>query len=143
MEDKKVRRQLGDSKDSMNELMESIQQANDTAVALQKLQGCQADLLVVKIKPVAKQKGVTVPFSKERIFALDNAKTHGKKFWATGGSHITSNGFFKSLEVPELKRKRKAVEKEKEEKKDKVALEKEASAVLAATGGGPGNLLVP
>ena len=41
---------------------------------------------------------------KERILLLANAKTHGERFVATGGEHLTSDDFFKSLEVNKRKK---------------------------------------
>jgi hypothetical protein len=39
---------------------------------------------------------ITELMSRERIELLARANTHGKKFFATGGSHVCSDDFFKA-----------------------------------------------
>ncbi len=39
---------------------------------------------------------ITERMSRERIDLLARANTHGKKFFATGGSHVCSDDFFKA-----------------------------------------------
>jgi hypothetical protein len=39
---------------------------------------------------------ITERMSRERIELLARANTHGKKFFATGGSHLCSDDFFKA-----------------------------------------------
>ena len=90
----------------------AIQEANDAAVALLNRRGYKGDILEGSIKRVAKERGRTVPLSKERVLALAAATTHGEKFRATGGSHLTSGDFFKSMMVPEWKRKIKVMEED-------------------------------
>ena len=143
LSDRKVRRQLGDAKDSMNELMASIQEANTSAVALLTRRGYYGDFLAATVNPLIKRKAITVPHSKERLLAMDAAKTHGEKFHATGGGHLTSDCFFKSLEVPEWKRQIAALKDDKEVRTGKAELQLKAEALLVETGGGTGNLRVP
>ena len=42
---------------------------------------------------------ITVKNSQARVEALAKAKTHGAKFTATGGGHVTSDDMFKSMEM--------------------------------------------
>ena len=42
---------------------------------------------------------ITERHSKERILLLAKANTHGKKFYATGGSDVCSDDFFKAEAV--------------------------------------------
>ena len=53
---------------------------------------------------------ITEWMSKERIKLLARANTHGKKFFATGGSHVCSDDFFKAQAL--LVRESELAEKE-------------------------------
>ncbi len=53
-----------------------------------------------------------VPHTQERQEALAATNTHGKKFFVTGGKHITSEDIFKSAEI--VSRNAEAVEREKD-----------------------------
>ncbi len=51
----------------------------------------------MEIKPADNRMGpITERMSRERIELLARANTHGKKFFATGGSHVCSDDFFKA-----------------------------------------------
>jgi len=105
LSDKHVRRELGDADDDTNSLMVALQEANDNAVALLTRHGYRATHLAAKMNRVAVRKSaVTVPHSKERILLLAKAKTHGEKFAVTNGDHLTSDDFFKSVEVNSRKK---------------------------------------
>ena len=56
---------------------------------------------------------LTVPHSQERIEALAKAKTHGERFFVTGGSHATCDDVFKAAEMTNRKFEIAAMEKEK------------------------------
>ncbi len=58
---------------------------------------------------------VTVPHTRERQEALTAATTHGKKFFVTGGKHITLDNIFKSAEI--VSQNAEAVEREKDRKR--------------------------
>ena len=58
---------------------------------------------------------VTVAHTRERQEALATATTHRKKFFVTGGEHITSDDMFKSAEI--VCRNAEAVEVEKDKKR--------------------------
>ncbi len=58
---------------------------------------------------------VTVPHTRERQDALTPATTHGKKFFVTGGKHITLDNMFKSAEI--VSQNAEAVEREKDRKR--------------------------
>jgi hypothetical protein len=52
---------------------------------------------LVAIKPTERRTSpITERMSWERIELMARAKTHGKKFFAMGGSHVCSDDFFKS-----------------------------------------------
>ena len=57
---------------------------------------------------------VTVANTREHQEALAAAHTHGKKFFVTGGEHVTSDDIFKAVELN--RRKAEAVEREKDKK---------------------------
>jgi hypothetical protein len=58
---------------------------------------------------------VTVPHTRERQEALTAATTYGKKFFVTGGKHITSDNMFKSAKI--VSQNAEAVEREKDGKR--------------------------
>ncbi len=58
---------------------------------------------------------VTVPHTHECQEALTAATTHGKKFFVTGGKHITSDNMFKSAEI--VSQNAEAVEREEDWKR--------------------------
>ena len=58
---------------------------------------------------------VTVAHTRKRQEALATATTHGKKFFVTGGEHITWDNMFKSAEI--VRRNAEAVEVEKDKKR--------------------------
>ncbi len=57
----------------------------------------------------------TVPHTRKRQEALAAATTHGKKFFMTGGKHITSDDMFKSAKI--VSQNAEAVEREKDRKR--------------------------
>ena len=77
----------------------SVQEANDYAVYALTEGGYDGSALqaLVAIKPPDNRIGlITERMSWERIELLARANTHGKKFFATGGSHVCSDDFFKA-----------------------------------------------
>jgi hypothetical protein len=80
---------LGNSVQEANEYaVYSLTEASDDGSALQAL---------VAIKPTERRTSpITERMSRERIELLACANTHGKKIFATGGSHVCSDDFFKA-----------------------------------------------
>ena len=113
LSDKKVRRELGDAADDVNNLIVALQEANTSACNLLSLRGYDVDLMRVEANSVPKTPNITEPHSQERILLLSKAKTHGEKFTATGGAHLTSDDFFKAMEVPVREKEVKAMEDDK------------------------------
>ena len=132
LNDPKVRRELGDSQDNTNHLMLEIQEANNVSTyALDRL-GFDASYLTAKINEATEDNApVTVANTKERVEALARAKTHGQKFKATGGGHVTSDDFFKSIELAEKAREVDALVRKKEECLLAIEIETRAREVLA------------
>ncbi len=58
---------------------------------------------------------VTVPHTRKCQEALTTATTHGKKFFVTGGKHITLDNMFKSAEI--VSQNAEAVERKKDRKR--------------------------
>jgi len=73
---------------------------------------------------------VTVPNSKERIKAIQRAKTSGQMFYATGGQHLNAEDFFKAKALTEREAKAAVVEKTKRERLDKFQTDQEAKSLL-------------
>jgi hypothetical protein len=74
----------------------------------------------------------TEKHSKERILLLAKANTHGKKFYATGGSHVWSDDFFKAEAVRCRDDRVKELEDEKKKRQQQTATEVKALAILDA-----------
>ena len=106
LEDKKVRRELGDAEDDQNAVMAALEEANHAAVDFLNRRGYQGDKMKATVQRVPKQKPVTAPHTVAMQLLLSKASIHGAKFHATGGSHVTSHDMFKALEIPILCRRR-------------------------------------
>ncbi|KAL7546421.1 hypothetical protein ACHAWF_015054 [Thalassiosira exigua] len=130
MHDKQVRREIGDADDETNSLMRVMQEGNRLAVQILNRLGYIGDLLEGTISEVIKPKHVTEPHSKERITLLAKAKTHSAKFTATGGGHLTSDDYFKSMEIDTREAEIKLMTKDKEVRKLKKQAERDAWAVI-------------
>ena len=81
-------------------LVNSVQEANEYAVYSLTESGYDGSKLqaLVAVRPADNRiaGAITERMSKERIELLARANTHGKKFFATGGSHVCSDDFFKA-----------------------------------------------
>jgi hypothetical protein len=130
MEDKLVRRELGDADDELNVLMQKLNEANDLSCFLLTQQGYRGDLLAVQCvrKDVAPR--ITVPHTLERWELLSGSGSHGTRFHATGGSHCTTDDFFKSCEIPVWDAQIKVLEDKKDECARLVKIETEGKAVM-------------
>jgi len=73
---------------------------------------------------------ITVPNSKERIKAIQRAKTSGQMFCATGGQHFNAEDFFNAKTLTERQAKAAVVEKDKQERLDKFQTDREAKSLL-------------
>ena len=100
MEDKQVRRTIGDAEDEMNELMRAMNAANEWATYTLTMRGFRGDLLEAQCLAEKMVRPITEPHSLGRQQLLANAHTHGAKFFATGGSHATTDNVFKAVEIP-------------------------------------------
>ena len=93
----------------------SVQEANEYAVYSLTESGYDGSKLqaLVAVRPADNRMAgaITERMSQERIELLARANTHGKKFFATGGSHVCSDDFFKAQAL--LAREDELAEKEK------------------------------
>ncbi len=99
LKDPQVRKSMDMDKDYVF-LVNSVQEANNYAVYVLTKGGYDGSALqaLVAIKPANNCLGgpITEQMSWERIELLACANTHGKKFFAMGGSHVCSDDFFKA-----------------------------------------------
>ena len=98
LDDPQVRKSI-DSDKEYALLVNSVQEANEYAVYSLTEAGYDGSALqaLVTIKPTELRAApITERMSRERIELLARANTHGKKFFATGGSHVCSDDFFKA-----------------------------------------------
>jgi hypothetical protein len=99
LEDKKVRREIGDADDDINAFMLEVQQANDLAVKFLNDLGYRGELLQATIKKAKMTETLTVANTFERQEKLAKASTHGARFLATHGDHVTADDAFKASEI--------------------------------------------
>ena len=114
-------------------LVNSVQEANEYAVYALTEAGYDGSALqaLVAIKPAeGRMTPITERMSRERIELLARANTHGKKFFATGGSHVCSDDFFKAQAL--LAREEEIAEKTKLKKslQQKFELREKGMAIL-------------
>jgi hypothetical protein len=97
-----------------------VQSQNDYSTTQLTMMGYKGEMLRAqyhedKFRALRAAAPGTVAHTRERQEALAAATTHGKKFFVTGGEHITSDDMFKSVEI--VRRNAEAVEVEKEKKR--------------------------
>lgn len=77
---------------------------------------------------------VTKANTKERVQAIQKAKTAGQMFFATGGQHINSDEFFRASELRRRKEEIKAIEDKKANRKLLLQQQKDAVAIIRQKG---------
>ena len=90
-------------------LVNSVQEANEyTVYSLTEAgyDGNQLQALVAIKLTELRTAPITEQMSRERIELLARANTHGKKFFATGGSHVCLDDFFKAQALIARRRRR-------------------------------------
>jgi len=73
---------------------------------------------------------ITVPNTKERVKAIQKAKTSGQMFFATGGQHLNAEDFFRAKALASRHAEAASLEKVKLERLDKIKTDKEAKSLL-------------
>ncbi len=114
-------------------LINSVQEANEYAVYSLTEAGYDGSALqaLVSFRPPDPRMGpITERMSRERIELLARANMHEKKFFATGGSHVCSDDFFKAQAL--LAREEEIAEKMKLKKslQQKAELREKGMAIL-------------
>ena len=132
LDDPQVRKSI-DIDDDYAVLVNSVQEANDYSVYALTEAGYDGSALqaLLAIKPEESRTApITERMSRERIELLARANTHGKKFFATGGSHVCSDDFFKAQAL--LAREEEITEKEKLKKslQQKAVAQEKGMAIL-------------
>jgi hypothetical protein len=115
----KVRHDGTDERDPNLDAYQDIQSQNDYSTAQLNVMGYRGDLLSVQFRPdkireLLASGPVTVANTRERQEVLAAAHTHGKKFFVTGGEHVTSNDMLIAAELNQ--RKAEATGREKNKK---------------------------
>jgi hypothetical protein len=95
-----------------------VQLQNDYSTTQLMMMGYKGEMLWVqyqedKVRALRAAAPVTVPHTRERQEALATTTTHGKKFFVTGGEHITSEDMFKSAKIGSQNAKAMEMEKDK------------------------------
>ena len=80
--------------------MEKLNEANYLSTFNFTVAGYQGRLLKVQCEKAADLLPISMPHTKERMDILANASSHGKRFFETGGTHVTADDFFCAAEVP-------------------------------------------
>jgi len=135
LKDPKVSRAMGEGDDEYGVLLRSIQEANEYSVYALVEGGYNGSALQALLKAVPEaytMTGITERHSKERIELLAKANTHGKKFYATGGSHVCSDDFFKAEALRCREDRIRELEALKKKREQQAATEAKALAVLDA-----------
>jgi hypothetical protein len=133
LSDPKVRHELGDSEDDLNQKMRLIQDLNNCAVMCLNACGWSGSALAGKIN---KRRAVLIhPITQPNTRALHQedsaaATSTGTRYHATGGDHhITSDDMFKSIEVGKWNAEAAQLEKEKKSRLEKIELEEECRGI--------------
>ncbi len=115
-------------------LVNSVQEANEyTIYSLTEAgyDGSKLQVLVAVWLADARMRGpITERLSKEQIKLLAHANTHGKKFFAMGGSHVCWDDFFKAKALPLGEDKLAKKEKLKKTLQQNAELAKKGMAIL-------------
>jgi len=120
LENKKVGHDATDRYDPNLDAFADVQLQNDYSTTQLTMMGYKGEMIRAqyhedKIRALRAAAPVTVAHTRERQEALAAATTHGKKFFVTGGEHITSDNMFKSAEI--VRRNAEAVVVEKDKKR--------------------------
>ena len=120
LENRKVGHDGTDRDDPNFDAFVDVQMQNAYSTTQLTMMGYKGELLSAqyhedKVRALRAAAPVTVAHTRERQEALAATTTHGKKFFVTGGEHITSDDMFKSAEI--VRRNAEAMEEEKEKKR--------------------------
>ena len=128
---KQVRRTIGDADDETNLVMQELNDANAVATFTLSIRSYRGDLLSARCIKENLVRPINEADYLELLELLENASTHGAKFFATGGGHATSDDFFKSVEIPVWEASIKALEDKKVGSDLLKKIEEEGQDILA------------
>jgi hypothetical protein len=116
---KKVGHDRTDRDDPNFDAFLDVQSQNNYSTTQLMMMGYKGEILWAqyledKVRALQAAAPVTVPHTRERQEALAATTIHGKKFFVTGGEHITSDNMLKSAKI--VSQNAVAVEREKDRK---------------------------
>lgn len=126
LNDKKVRKSIGDGDEEHDELCRAIQLANQLAVHTLEEFGYDGSPYKDEIKKREKKINVTEPHTLERQLLVAKATTAGKKFTATNASHLTAVDIFVGAEYGYREKEHKRLMAEKKRRLRAMAIEERA-----------------
>jgi hypothetical protein len=139
LNDKRVRRSIGDGSEEEKVMYRLIQEANDVATFTLTMCGYDGTVLAQQIKPREEMKQLTEEHSLERQLVLKNATTHGKKFTVLGGQPLTTDDMFIGTEYRMREKEKQRLTVTKTKHLRMMALEVKAVEILAKRDAAPGN----
>jgi hypothetical protein len=121
LENKKVGHDGTDRDDPNFDAFADVQSQNDYCTTQLTMMGYKGEMLRAqynedKVRGLWADAPVTVAHTRMHQEALDAATTHRKKFFVTGGEHITSDNMFKSAEIVRWNAEALEVEKDKKQR---------------------------
>ena len=134
LNDKKVRKSIGDGTADFQQLLLNIQDANDMATHALTNGGYNGAALKRTIVEIPTLEKITEENSKERYDVLKKANTHGKLFSALGGFHLTGDDIFISAEMKTRENEKKRLTIEKNKRVRQMKVEEKAKMVLDTKG---------
>ena len=126
MNDKRVRRSIGDGSEEEQLMYRLIQEANDVATFTLTMCGYDGTVLAQQITPREEIKQLTEEHTLERQLLLKHAKTHGKKFTVLGGQPLTTDDLFIGTEYGMREKEKQRLMVTKKKHLRMMALEKKA-----------------
>jgi hypothetical protein len=94
LNNKRVRKSIGDGSEEEQVMYHLIQEANNIATFTLTMCVCDGTVLAQQIKPHKEMKQLTEEHSLERQLLLKNATTHGKKITVMWGQPLTTDDTF-------------------------------------------------
>ena len=137
LNDKLVRKLVGDGDDEYDHLVKIISEAN--ILSTHTLTECGFDGSIFKEEISAlnerrENQNITEENTVARRLALMDATTHGKKFTLTGGLHLTSDDIFISAEMSTRQKEKERLGKLKKQRQLQAVIKEKATLLLQEKG---------
>jgi hypothetical protein len=139
LNDKRVRRSIGDSSEEEQVMDRLIQEANDVATFTLTMCVYNGTVLAQQIKPHEEMKQLTEEHSLEHQLLLKNATTHGKKITVLGGQPLTTDDMFIGTEYRMREKEKQGLTVTKTKRLRMMALEVKSVEILAKREAAPDN----